>query len=165
MSPSLNADLVASHWLSVEKSAQAVGRNPSRADWRVVREVLVAPTDEEAIELSLRGPIGRQFDEYFIELITNGGLLKYMKHDPDVPDSEVTAAYLAKHNWLVGSPDTVAEKLQKLYDQLGGFGTLLVQVFDYAEQPEDWHRSMKLLAEEVMPRFANVTPREPAAIS
>ena len=164
MSPSLNRDLVASHWVSVEESAKKVGRTPDRADWRVVREVFVAPTDEEALELSLNGPIGRQFREYFIGLINTGGLLKYMKHEPDVPDEAVTAEYLAKHNWLVGSPDTVAEKLQRLHDHLGGFGTLLVQGFDYVEHSDAWHRSMRLLAEEVMPRFANHTKRSPVAV-
>jgi alkanesulfonate monooxygenase SsuD/methylene tetrahydromethanopterin reductase-like flavin-dependent oxidoreductase (luciferase family) len=164
MSPSLNADLMASHWLSVEESARKVGKSPSRATWRIVREVFVAPTDEEALELSLGGPMGRQFGEYFIELITNGGLLKYMKHDPSVPDADVTPEYVARHNWLVGSPETVAAKLQTTYDRLGGFGTLLTQVFDYAEMPEAWHRSMRLLADEVMPRFANVRPAEPVAV-
>src|SRR5438093_715148 len=46
MSPSLNAALMASHWTSVEDAARRVGRSPSRSDWRVVREVLVADTDE-----------------------------------------------------------------------------------------------------------------------
>jgi len=164
MSPSLNADLMASHWRSVEESARRVGRTPSRADWRVVREVFVAPTDQEALELTLHGPMGRQFREYFIDLIASGNLLRYMKHDPDVPDAEVTPAYLARHNWLVGSPDTVAEKLRRLYDHLGGFGVLLVQVFDYVEHADAWRRSMRLLAEEVMPRFADLTPSAPAAV-
>jgi hypothetical protein len=74
-----------------------------------------------------------------------------LKHDPDVPDSDVTPEYCAKHNWLIGSPKTVAEKLRKVYDDVGGFGVLLVFCFDNVENPEAWHTSMRLLAEEVLP--------------
>jgi hypothetical protein len=40
-----------------------------------------------------------------------------------------------------------------MYDQLGGFGTLLLFAFDYADDPEPWFKSMRLLAEEVLPHF------------
>jgi alkanesulfonate monooxygenase SsuD/methylene tetrahydromethanopterin reductase-like flavin-dependent oxidoreductase (luciferase family) len=52
----------------------------------------------------------------------------------------------------------VAEKLETLYDDLGGFGVLLVYCFDYVENPSAWHTSMRLLAEEVLPRVAHLTP-------
>ncbi len=70
----------------------------------------------------------------------------------------MTPEYCAKHNWIIGSPSTVAERLERDYHALGGFGTLLVLGFDYAEAPEAWHNSMRLLAEEVMPRLAHLTP-------
>ena len=31
--------------------------------------------------------------------------------------------------------------------------------FDYAENPEAWHNSLRLLAEEVLPRVAHLVPR------
>ena len=49
------------------------------------------------------------------------------------PDSDVTPEYCAEHNWLVGSPATVAEKLERIYHEAGGFGGLLVFGFDYAD--------------------------------
>ena len=63
--------------------------------------------------------------EYFLPLLGAFGFLEYLKHDPDVPDSDVTPEYCARHNWLVGSPATVAEKLERVYEEVGGFGTLL----------------------------------------
>jgi alkanesulfonate monooxygenase SsuD/methylene tetrahydromethanopterin reductase-like flavin-dependent oxidoreductase (luciferase family) len=165
MSPSLNAALMASHWTSVEDAARRVGRSPSRSDWRVVREVLVADTDEEALRWSLDGPIGRQMGEYFLPLLASGNALRYLKHDQDMPDSDVTPAYCARHHWLIGSPTTVAEKLERLYEQLGGFGVLLVEGFDYADQPERWRHSLELFAREVMPRVAHLTPAQPAAVA
>jgi hypothetical protein len=52
----------------------------------------------------------------------------------------------------------VAEKLAAMYDEVNGFGKLLVFGFDYAEQPEVWQRSMQLLATEVGPKVASLRP-------
>jgi hypothetical protein len=38
-------------------------------------------------------------------------------------------------------------------EEVGGFGTLLHFGFDYADNPEPWFKSMRLMAEEVMPHF------------
>ena len=160
LSLNMNLGYVASHWASVEEGARRTGRTPRRADWRLAREVLVAPTDAEAQELVLEGNMGRMMREYWLPLLAQVDYTQYLKHDPDVPDAAVTPAYLAEHNWLIGSPDTVAAKLRRMYDQVGGFGTLLLLGFDYSDQPEAWHRSMRLLAEQVMPQVADLTPQE-----
>ena len=47
MSLNLNPAYVISHWESVEAGAKVSGRTPDRNDWRLVREVFVAETDEE----------------------------------------------------------------------------------------------------------------------
>jgi alkanesulfonate monooxygenase SsuD/methylene tetrahydromethanopterin reductase-like flavin-dependent oxidoreductase (luciferase family) len=65
---------------------------------------------------------------------------------------------MAEHLWLVGSPDTVEKKLRQLYEVSGGFGTLLVLIYDYWEDQAGWERSMQLLARQVMPRVADLTP-------
>ena len=70
-----------------------------------------------------------------------------------MPDSAVTVEYLAEHLWLIGSPDTVERKLRDLYEISGGFGTLLVLIYDYMDNQAEWEKSMRLLAKEVMPRF------------
>jgi hypothetical protein len=46
----------------------------------------------------------------------------------------------------------------------GGFVVLLVFCFDYVENPEAWHTSMRLLAEEVLPLCADLVPREAAPV-
>lgn len=158
MSLNLNPGYVASHWDSVEEGARRSGRTPDRGEWRMVREVFVAETDEEAMRLSLGGMMGRMMREYFLPLLGAFGFKDYLKHDPDVADSDVTPEYCAEHNWLVGSPATVAEKLEKVYDEVGGFGTLLLFGFDYTENPEAWHTSMRLLMEEVLPRVSHLVP-------
>ncbi len=161
MSLNLNPAYVGSHWESVEEGARKSGRNPSRREWRMVREIFVADTDEEAWKLAVDGPMGRMMTEYFLPLLSAFGFLEFLKHDPDVPDSDVTAAYCAKHNWLVGSPSTVAEKIEKVYDDVGGFGQLLVFGFDYTEKAEAWKSSLGLIQTEVASKVKHLIP-EPA---
>ena len=59
----------------------------------------------------------------------------------------------------LGSPATVAEKLHAIYEEVGGFGSLLLFCFDYSENPESWRHSIELLAKEVMPRFKGLLPK------
>ena len=63
MSLNLNPAYVSSHWESVEAGAAKTGRKPNRQDWRMVREVFVADTDEEAWKLSV-GDMMRMMSEY-----------------------------------------------------------------------------------------------------
>jgi alkanesulfonate monooxygenase SsuD/methylene tetrahydromethanopterin reductase-like flavin-dependent oxidoreductase (luciferase family) len=158
MSLNISPSYVASHWAAVEEGAKRTGRTPKRSDWRMVREVFVADTDEQAWELSVNGMMGRMMSEYFLQLMGAFGFLDYFKHDRSLPDSVVTPAYCAEHNWLIGSPETVARKLEKVYHEVGGFGSLLVFGFDYVDNPNAWHTSLRLLAEEVAPRVKHLTP-------
>ena len=53
-----------------------------------------------------------------------------------------------------GNLPLAASELQKLidtYDVLGGFGTVVVNKYDYGDTPVAYRRSLELLAAEVMP--------------
>ncbi|MGE0697493.1 MAG: LLM class flavin-dependent oxidoreductase [Hyphomicrobiaceae bacterium] len=158
MSLNLNPAYVGSHWEAVEQGAAKVGRTPDRSQWRLVREVFVADTDEEAMRLSVGSHMGRMMREYFLKLLGEFDFLQYLKHDQSVANSDVTPEYCARHNWIIGSPSTVAEKIERIYHEVGGFGQLLVFGFDYAESPQAWHRSLELLAKEVRPKIQHLDP-------
>ena len=158
MSLGLNAAYIASHWESVEEGAQKTGKQPSRRDWRVVRDIYVADTDAQAQDEALNGMLGRVWGEYLLPLFGGFKLHSVFKHDPNIPDSEVTPAYLMEHLWLVGSPTTVAQKIEQLYEVSGGFGTLLMLVYDHCQQQTGWERSTRLLATEVLPKVAGLVP-------
>ena len=49
--------------------------------------------------------------EYFLPLLGEFDFHQYLKHDQSVANSDVTPEYCAKHNWIIGSPSTVAEKI------------------------------------------------------
>ncbi|MFJ8248062.1 LLM class flavin-dependent oxidoreductase [Peribacillus asahii] len=152
MSLGANIEYIASHWKSVEEGAKRSGKTPKRSDWRITRDVFVADTDEEAIEGSLGSMMGRQHTEYWIPLFESFRAVSVFKHEESVDDSEINTEYVAKHNWFVGSPETVANRIANLYERVGGFGALLVTAYDYSETPEVWKKSMRLLKEEVLPR-------------
>lgn len=153
MSLGWNSEYIKSHWNAVEEGARSVGKEADRSSWRITQDVFVAKTDEEAMAGALGGMMGRFFDESWLPLFKKQGDIKNLKPDPALADEEVTAELMAKTDWLVGSPETVAKKLQKLYDTVGGFGTLLITGYDYSESPEIWKESMRLLVEEVLPRL------------
>jgi len=95
-------------------------------------------------------------DEYVLPVLRSFGMISLVKHDPAVPDDDVNGDYLARNCWLVGSPDTVVARIEKLAATTGGFGTLLQLGYDYSEDPVPWFRSMELMANEVMPRVAHL---------
>jgi alkanesulfonate monooxygenase SsuD/methylene tetrahydromethanopterin reductase-like flavin-dependent oxidoreductase (luciferase family) len=147
------ASILRTHWDSVEAGARRVGRTPpDRATWRISRDVYVAETTAKARREALDGTLARDWRGYFIPLLRKIGRLGLTKVDPDMPDDDVTVEYLLDHIWVVGDPDTVAEKLARLGRDIGGFGPLLVIGHEW--EPRDaWVRSMTLLANEVSPRL------------
>lgn len=162
MSLDLNTEYVATHWDAVEEGALRSGRTPDRRDWRLVREVLVAETDEQAFRYAVDGTMGRAMREYVLPTFRMFGMTKFYKHNPSVPDDEVTPEYLAENTFVVGSVQTVVDKLEDTYDQVGGFGHLLILGFDYSDNPGPWKESLRLLAHEVMPRLNARLATKPA---
>jgi alkanesulfonate monooxygenase SsuD/methylene tetrahydromethanopterin reductase-like flavin-dependent oxidoreductase (luciferase family) len=158
LSLGLSSRYLAGHWAAIAEGAQEGGHEPDPAQWRVGREVLVAETDAEARRLALDGLMGRMAGEFLIKSYTSFGFLEFAKADPADPDEAVTPEYLLDRGWLVGSPDTVVEKIEALVDRIGPFGTLLINSYDYGDDADAWTRSMTLLAEEVFPRVADLTP-------
>ena len=153
LSLNLSREYLRDHWASYVRGAERAGRVADRAAWRVVREVYIAETDAEARKLALNGMMGRAYREYLLPLFSKFRLLSVFKHDQSVPDSDVTPEYLVEHNWLVGSPRTVSQKLAQMYDDAGGFGSMLVINFDFKDEYSAWSASQQALMEEVLPQF------------
>ena len=82
-------------------------------------------------------------------------MLDLMKVDPDMPDADVTLEYLVDNIFIVGSVDDVADKLRRLYLDVGGFGVLLAMGHEW-QPKERWVNSMTLLVKEVVPKLADL---------
>ena len=154
-----------SHWETVSEAAQAAGRVADRREWRIAREVYIAETDEKAREEVLNGPMRRAFEDYMFRILGSFGSLGLYKVDPEMPDEDITAEYVADNIWIVGSPDTVTEKLRKLYSDVGGFGSLLQIAYDWKPAQERFDNCMRLLANEVMPNLADLVPGTPEPVA
>jgi alkanesulfonate monooxygenase SsuD/methylene tetrahydromethanopterin reductase-like flavin-dependent oxidoreductase (luciferase family) len=145
--------ILATHWEAVARGAERAGRVADRATWRISRDVYVAETDAQARREALAGPLARDYRDYFLPLLGKIRGREIIKVDPAMADAEVTLEYLADHIWIVGGPDTVAAKLRRLGEEVGGFGTLLVIAHEWQPRAA-WERSMTLLKEQVLPGLA-----------
>lgn len=152
-----------SHFETYRENMSAAGRVSDRSAHRVVRDVIVADTDAEARKLAIEGGIGLAWESYLKPTYERFGVLKGLLHDPSVDPETVDAEYLAEHVWIVGSPETVRQKMDAWFDDLGGpFGTLLIYSHDYIDSPEPWEHSMDLLVNEVAPRLDKASQAEVA---
>lgn len=141
---------VAEHWRVYCAGAEEAGQPaPDRSIWRVARSIYVAESNDEAWEHALNGTLGRSY-EYMIALLKSADMLHLTKHEPDVPDEEVTPEYLLKHLCIIGSPAECICQLEAAWEETGGFGTLLMIAHDWDDKGK-WKRSMELLTRKVMP--------------
>ena len=123
--------------------------------WRVSRIVLVGPSDLEAHD-RVFGEKGsnRYFFTYIRDVLHRVGILPILKPRPDMSDAECTPEAILTECVIDGSPKTVLDKLIAFRERVGPFGTLLMTGIDWAGPNKNWEReAMRLLAQEVMPKF------------
>jgi alkanesulfonate monooxygenase SsuD/methylene tetrahydromethanopterin reductase-like flavin-dependent oxidoreductase (luciferase family) len=140
------------HWDTYSAAATAAGRSVDRSTWRISRDVYIGETSAQARRDVIDGALGRDWRDYFLHVLRAGKLMMAPKVDPAMSDEDVTLEYLAENLWIVGDVDEVTAKLRTLYDDVGGFGTLLVIGHEW-DRGDKWHRSMELLANEVIPKL------------
>jgi len=150
----LSRTYLADHWRLVEVGAASAGHKAERARWRIARDVLVGPTAAVARERA-RAVLGRNYVQHQHPNRVGTVQLASTKLDPAMPDEAVTVDYLLDHVWLVGDPSQVAEQIQQLHEESGGFGTLLTITTDSDDAGWD-HESLRLLMEQVAPRVAHL---------
>jgi limonene 1,2-monooxygenase len=133
---------MAGQWKIAEETAAEHGKTMNRRDWRVVMNVHVAETDEEAMR---QVKLGERMETvtYFEDTLGR----------PPGRSENPLSDGIKSGSTLVGSPDTVAAGIQRLveYSQ-GGFGGLMFRAHDWADREQTW-RSYELFARYVMPRF------------
>ena len=150
----LSKTFLPGHWNTYAEAANAAGNSANRSDWRIARDVFVGPTPRIARERA-RAVLGRNYDVHQLPSRKNTAQMELMKIDPDMKDEDIDVDYLMEHVWIVGDPKECADKVRALYDEVGGFGTLLSITADSDDASWD-HESLTLLAEEVGPRIADL---------
>ena len=150
----LSRSYLADHWRLVETGAAAGGRRADRRQWRIARDVLVAPTSAMARERA-RAVLGRNYEQHQYPNRIGTAQMASTKLEPSMPDDAVTVDYLMENVWIVGDPSECAEKIHQLYEESGGFGALLSITTDSDDAGWD-HESLRLLMEDVAPRVAHL---------
>jgi alkanesulfonate monooxygenase SsuD/methylene tetrahydromethanopterin reductase-like flavin-dependent oxidoreductase (luciferase family) len=146
---------VGSHWSIYSKACAELGKRCSGENWRVARNVMVAPTDAQAQDRVFGADASNRYFFTYIRAVLSGvGLLSMLKPRPDMPDDQTSVEAITEGCVLYGSPKTMLDKLVAFRDEVGPFGTLLMTGLDWDGPNEAWERqSMQLLAQEVMPKF------------
>jgi len=150
----LSRSYLADHWRLVEAGAAAAGRRADRRQWRIARDVLVAPTSAMARERA-RAVLGRNYEQHQYPNRIGTAQMASTKLEPSMPDDAVTVDYLMENVWIVGDPSECAEKIHQLYEESGGFGALLSITTDSDDAGWD-HESLRLLMQDVAPRVAHL---------
>ncbi|WP_267616491.1 LLM class flavin-dependent oxidoreductase [Gordonia bronchialis] len=140
-------DALQYHWGMLEEFAELAGRSADvdRSQWRLVGPFHIAETVEQAYKDVEHG-IEHWFD--------------YLQHVAAFPQMDVRGTDKTEMIdfintsgiGVIGTAEQAREQVQRLVDQSGGFGTLLIQGHDWAN-PAATLRSYELFALDVMPYF------------
>ncbi len=147
------SSILKTHWETYEKAALEHGHTPDRSKYHVSQSVFVAETDAEAKKLAMEGGLGTAFTQYLWPIWERFGLLDGFVRDAGADPSDVDLEWICDNVWVVGSPDTVVDKLNRLYEFTGGWGVLQVETHDYMDDPSPWFQSLRLIAQEVAPKI------------
>ncbi len=149
------SNLLKTHWHAYEEGAAAAGRKADRRRWRVARSRGIAASDAEAADyLADDNCSPGWYYGYLRDVLSMHKLLKIFKPDESIPDADMTVQKCLEFMVISGSAKTVLDRCVALVDELGPFGMLLITQKDW-DKPEVHKKSMRLLAEQVMPKLRN----------
>lgn len=147
-------DALKRHWEIYAEANIKAGFTPDRSRHAVSQTVFIADTDAEAKRLVMEGPIGYCFNRYLIPIWRRFGMMDGFAKDAGVDPLKADLEFLVDNVFVVGSPDTVVEKINTLFAKCGGWGTLQIESHDYYDDPSAWFYSLELAAKEVAPRIS-----------
>ena len=145
----VSTEVLDNHWSTYSEGAAAAGRQISKRDWRISRNVYVAQTTSQARDIASSNSLG-QCIEYILELTRRGPGVEIWKRDPSMTDAECNLDYFMDEVVVAGDPEEVTRQLIALRDQLGDFGTLVLVAHDWDDK-QRWLESLELFAREVVP--------------
>ena len=149
-------DSARTHWEQYVIGCERAGRRPDRKNWRIARSILVADTDAEARDYLAEDSNAYECQfRFLVDDMNFFNLISVLKADPSVPDEAVTPKYCIDTLVISGSASTVLDQLVHVVDTVGGEFGALISTFKEWEKPEVHKTSMRLLAQDVMPKLRN----------
>jgi limonene 1,2-monooxygenase len=144
------ATLESTWGIVVDQAAKSRRAEPDRAGWRVLANLHLADTREQAVEDCTYGL--QAFAHYF-------GTAGFAPLSTDPADlararspQEFVEEYAANGSCCIGTPGDAISYIQDLLEKSGGFGTLLLLGHDWAA-PQATYHCYELFAREVIPYF------------
>jgi alkanesulfonate monooxygenase SsuD/methylene tetrahydromethanopterin reductase-like flavin-dependent oxidoreductase (luciferase family) len=157
------ANQVLSHWRAYCEGAEQVGKRADRSNWRVARSIVCTETDEEAADyLADETCSAGWYYKYLRDNLATYNMTKIFKPNPAMTDAELTVPKMLEMMVISGSPARVLDRLVALVDEIGWFGTLLATHKDW-DDAALYRTSMRLIAEQVMPRLGQHMAAKQAA--
>jgi limonene 1,2-monooxygenase len=135
---------LADYWQIAEQTAAEHNRIVKREEWRLVMQVHLAETREQALA-EVRQRAGVYWRDYFEGVM---GFPQPFEAEQD----EIVDGMNERRSWCIGTPDDLIATIERLDEQSGGFGGLLVTSVDWATREQIMH-SYELIARYVKPRF------------
>jgi limonene 1,2-monooxygenase len=154
-------DFLQDTWAIVEDKAKEHGQKVDRSTWRLCAPMHIAETEEMAREqvkwgyynqmrVGAAGPFAQGSGANVEEIIRTRAF-------EDLIDEANESGSM-----VIGTPEMAKAQIQRLQKQTGGFGSLLIILFNLAEHNATKH-SLELFAQDVIPDFNNQTYRPMAA--
>ncbi len=138
-------------WGVVEEQAAKSGiKEPSRDTWRVLGNMHISETREQAMTDCEHGL--QEFSDYFSAGAGFVPLAQDVGAGPPRTRRELVETYAQGPGAVIGTPDDAIEYIEGLLEQSGGFGTFLMLGHDWAS-PERTIESYRLIAQKVIPHF------------
>ena len=152
------------HWDQYALGCEKAGRRPDRKAWRIARSILVTDTDAEAADyLAEEGNSYAYYYKFVVDDMKYFNISGVLKNDLNMSDDDLSLRHCFDTMVFSGSPNTVLDKLIDFVDFVGGpFGGLEL-CFKEWDKPELHKRSMRLLAQDVMPKLRNYCRQAVAA--
>lgn len=138
------------NWDIYEQVSAEHGHVADRSTWRVVNPMFLAETRADA-----ERAVGRRIGSMAAYVNRQTGQNPEWAQTPKGIVDQWRGDTLGEFGQaIIGTPDDAIAQIERLIEQTGGFGTLLVLHVDMASW-EDTKRSYELFASEVVPHFKN----------
>jgi limonene 1,2-monooxygenase len=145
---------LASNWAVCEQVAAEHGKTVDRRNWRLVVQVHLAETREQAIR-DCRFGLGDYIDYYHT-------VAQLPIVPEDLTGDDLVQAYANLDVAVIGTPDDAIATIEKLQNQTGGFGCFMLLAHEWANRRAT-EESYELFARFVMPHFQQANDNREAS--
>ncbi|EFC80929.1 LLM class flavin-dependent oxidoreductase [Parafrankia sp. EUN1f] len=140
-------DVLGSHWSVANEVAAQHGQTVDRRSWRLMGQMHLAETMEQA---------AKDVEYGLVDVQTYQSKVLPIPGDPSTPLADRIRRGNETGSFICGTPEMAIEQIERLWQQSGGFGTYLILAADLADQ-EATRRSYELFAREVVPHFTGAS--------